>query len=443
MAPTTKEGNHIIVLGIVIFILPISSTLLQDSHQVRFKQHSKQQIRGANQAAWISFKQPCRIDLHSDGIPVAISSSDTISVTTSDTISEYTKAIYKAIPNCNPETVPESNLVHSHRSTLHKEGGLWQWLGEAVGEHLSSRYVAQFDPSFSIHTCSKIVLGCNACNCSSAVHSVLDARGQWLWIGKHLRDSRHVELVHEMRDLCESHAAYSKGIVFGIRRGMRSQPLLSPSSVNRSSTGDEQTTCRLIVMRASTMVLIDIASECTLSVSSKCSFETQTSVLHTIVVPKQVLQSYHMLMARVLIVPAENSDGRCNMGPSGGYHVHKASKHQLVYGQITGFFVGLPLVKLHYHWRGNRPGLGHSELLQGRQNIAVLMDVDRVILPILFNDRAEIEWDTPEIMHPEPLLYLILDLPNQVLIINDKEIIDVQNDSSDYHAVILPVMEHK
>jgi len=38
MVLTTKEASYIIVLGIVISVLPISSTLLQDGYHVRFKQ---------------------------------------------------------------------------------------------------------------------------------------------------------------------------------------------------------------------------------------------------------------------------------------------------------------------------------------------------------------------------------------------------------------------
>jgi len=38
MALATNKASYIIVLGIVISILPITSTLLQDSYQVRFKQ---------------------------------------------------------------------------------------------------------------------------------------------------------------------------------------------------------------------------------------------------------------------------------------------------------------------------------------------------------------------------------------------------------------------
>jgi len=71
------------------------------------------------------------------------------------------------------------------------------------------------------------------------------------------------------------------------------------------------------------------------------------------------------------------------------------------------------------------------------------MDIDRVMLPIAFDIHAEIEGDTPEIMHPEPLPHLIVDLPNQALVSNDEEIIDVQNDCGDNYAVILLVMEHE
>ena len=163
MVQTPKEASYIIVLGIVISVLPISSTLLQDGYHFRFKQNSKQRRRGANQTLWIVSKQTCPINSLCDGIPDAISNSNTIPVT----ISKRTEAISEAIP--------ESNSDHSHRSTLLQEGGLRQWLCEAVGEHLSSRYVAQVNLSISPQICSKIVLGHNVCNCSSAVDSVLDA----------------------------------------------------------------------------------------------------------------------------------------------------------------------------------------------------------------------------------------------------------------------------
>ena len=136
-----------------------------------------------------------------------------------------------------------------------------------------------------------------------------------------MRDSRDAELVQEMRDLCESHTAYSKGIVFGIGRGLGSRLLFSRLPVDRSSEGDDQSTCRFIVIWASSIVRIDITSK------SAFSFETQMPVLRAVEVPKHALESYHMLIARVVIVPAENSYGICDIGLSGGHRVHEASDH--------------------------------------------------------------------------------------------------------------------
>jgi hypothetical protein len=70
-----------------------------------------------------------------------------------------------------------------------------------------------------------------------------------------------------------------------------------------------------------------------------------------------------------------------------------------------------------------------------------MMDVERVMLPIPFDVHAKLEADTPEIIHPEPLLHLILGLPYQALVSNDKEIIDVQNYCGDY--VFILIMEHE
>jgi hypothetical protein len=105
----------------------------------------------------------------------------------------------------------------------------------------------------------------------------------------------------------------------------------------------------------------------------------------------------------------------------------------LVYGWIAGFFVGLPHMKLHSHWHRNWTGLIHSKLRNNRLNVAVLMSVDRVMLPMTFHVHAEIDGETPEVMHPEPLLHLSLDLPDQALFRNAEEIIDVPNDhDNDY-----------
>jgi len=54
-----------------------------------------------------------------------------------------------------------------------------------------------------------------------------------------VKDCRDAELVQEMRDLCEYHAANSKGIVFGIGQGLGSRHLVSGSPVDSSSECDE------------------------------------------------------------------------------------------------------------------------------------------------------------------------------------------------------------
>jgi hypothetical protein len=169
----------------------------------------------------------------------------------------------------------------------------------------------------------------------------------------------------------------------------------------------------------------------------------ETPVLCAIEVQKYAVETYHMLITRVMIVPAEDTDGICDIGPSGGLWVHKASDNRLGYGRITGFFVRLALVKLHRHGRGNWSRLIHSELRQDHPNVAVLMDVDHVMLPIEFDVHAEIAGDTTQLMNPEPLHYLVLDLPNQALVSNYKEIIDIQNDCGNHYSVILLAMEHE
>jgi hypothetical protein len=150
-----------------------------------------------------------------------------------------------------------------------------------------------------------------------------------------------------------------------------------------------------------------------------------------------------MVSAWVMIVLAQNTNGIFDIGPTGGHRVHSASNHPLVYSRITGFFVRLPPLKLYCHWSGNWSELIHSELRQGSLNVAALMDVDHEMLPIESNVHAEIDGDTPEIMHPEPRLHLILHLPNHAIVTNDKDIIDVQNQCSDAYAMILLVIEHK
>jgi hypothetical protein len=98
-----------------------------------------------------------------------------------------------------------------------------------------------------------------------------------------------------------------------------------------------------------------------------------------------------VLIALVGIVRAENTNGICDIGPSGSYYVHRASDHRWVDGRISWFCLGLPLAQLHCHWRGNLPGLIRSELYHNHPNVAMLMDVDHVMLMIAFDVHAEIK----------------------------------------------------
>jgi hypothetical protein len=168
---------------------------------------------------------------------------------------------------------------------------------------------------------------------------------------------------------------------------------------------------------------------CSFEYFSECSFETQSPVLHADEVLKRVHESYHMLIARVMIVPAENSDGIRNIRLRSGHCVLEDSDLRLVSGRIAGFLIWLPLLNLHSPRRGSWSGLMHSEHRQDRPNVAVLMHVDLVMLPIAFDVHAEIDGDSPKIMHPEPLLQLVLNLPNPALVSTDEEMIDVQKSS--------------
>jgi hypothetical protein len=101
-----------------------------------------------------------------------------------------------------------------------------------------------------------------------------------------------------------------------------------------------------------------------------------------------------MLIARVVIVTSENFNGTCDVGPSGGDSIYQASDHGVVYGQIASIFFWLPHMMLHRYWRSHWPGLIHSELRQERRNVAVLIDVDRVMLKIAFDVHAKMKGDT-------------------------------------------------
>ena len=108
MVLTTKQASYIIVLGIVIFVLAISSTLLQDGYHVCFKQKTVNKGEEDPIKHWGSPRneRAQSINLLSDGIPDGISmcNSDTIPTT----ISERTEGISEAIPNSNSETISET-----------------------------------------------------------------------------------------------------------------------------------------------------------------------------------------------------------------------------------------------------------------------------------------------------------------------------------------------
>jgi len=104
-----------------------------------------------------------------NSIPDAISSSGTIPMAILETVLVHIAIIPKAIPNSHPETIPASYSDYADLSTLLQEGGHQQWLCEAVGDYLSSWYIAEFDLSISSHICCKIVHGRNVCNRRSKV----------------------------------------------------------------------------------------------------------------------------------------------------------------------------------------------------------------------------------------------------------------------------------
>jgi len=70
------------------------------------------------------------------------------------------------------------------------------------------------------------------------------------------------------------------------------------------------------------------------------------------------------------------------------------------------------------------------------------MDVDCVMLLIAFDVHTEIEGDTPEIMHPEHILHLVLHLQKHPLVSKDEKIIDLQNTCGNDYVLIL-IMEHE
>jgi len=69
------------------------------------------------------------------------------------------------------------------------------------------------------------------------------------------------------------------------------------------------------------------------------------------------------------------------------------------------------------------------------------MAVDHLLLLIEFHVHAEIEGNTPEIMHPEHILHRIIYVCREVIDSVDEEIIDTQHDCGNDCAVIMN-MQH-
>jgi len=127
-----------------------------------------------------------------------------------------------------------------------------------------------------------------------------------------------------------------------------------------------------------------------------------------------------MCVPLIVIISAETSDGMCDIKPSSSHRVYNAPYHRLLYRLLTGFILRLPLVKPHSHWHDRWSRLIHPGHPQDHPNVSMLLEVNHVTLPVAFNVRVDIEADTPEILHLEPLLHLILDLHNLALISNDE-----------------------
>jgi len=152
---------------------------------------------------------------------------------------------------------------------------------------------------------------------------------------------RDAELTQVMWDLCETNAAYSKGIVFGMGHWLGSGLLFSQSTVNSSSEGDDCGSYGYVVIRASSIVRIDRTSKC--SFSFKCVSKMQLPVLCAVYVPIHTVESYHLLIGWVMMVLATISDGISDIRLSGDHRIDETYDHLLVYGQIAGFFVGLSI----------------------------------------------------------------------------------------------------
>jgi len=149
--------------------------------------------------------------------------------------------------------------------------------------------------------CNKILPSCNVCNCGYVVDSVLDASDQWVWMGEHGRDNWNAGLVQELWHLCESHMAYTNGIIFGIGRWLGCRLLHSRSEVDCSFQGEDQCGHELIAIWASIIVTNDITSSWTFNFAC----DMKSPVLHAGEGLKHPLWSYDMRNGRVMMLLTE------------------------------------------------------------------------------------------------------------------------------------------
>jgi len=185
-------------------------------------------------------------------------------------------------------------------------------------------------------------------NWGSTLGSVLDASYQGLWIEEYVRDRQDAQLIQIMRELTESHKAYSQCIVFSISCILCSWLLFLQSPVDCSFGGDDLSAWGFIVIQTFGMLWIDISSTSTLSLSFEWSSKLQSLGICTVELPNHLLEGYPILFAWIVIELAENSDGICCIGPSGSDHINTASYYGLVYDRIRSFFLQLYLGKHHH-----------------------------------------------------------------------------------------------
>jgi len=229
-----------------------------------------------------------------------------------------------------------------------------------------------------------------------------------------------------MTDLSQSKAANSKNVAFSTGYGLGCQLLLSQSPIDHFFRADDQPTHWFIVIWASSLVQMEISSDCTFSCT--CCWKMHTPILHAIEWQNHTHESYQILTALVLNLSAERSNGICNIWASGNLCQYQNSNHQLVNGRITGLFLGHPLMNLHHQSHGNWSRVIMATLYHHRPKVALLIDTDHIILLIAFDYHTEIEEDPPEIAHVESLFQLILYLVNQTMISSDDEVIEIPND---------------